>query len=187
MYADAYLAQTDGAYSAACGRRVPSRQKPQAPSMTSGLLRRTGSRPCSRPAGSLSILFFGGVRGGGLPGGGEPSALRWMAAKAEFPCGLPGGGGHQRCAGWLRGLNFLVVCWEVVSHQWCGGWLQGLSFLVICREGVWHRRCGGCSGGLAVFVEGFLLTFAGGVVILKIHIWEHSGPFGYLIPIWLVV
>lgn len=40
---------------------------------------------------------------------------------------------------------------------------------------------------LAVFVEGFFLTFAGGVVILKIHIWEHSGPFGYLIPIWLVV
>ena len=40
---------------------------------------------------------------------------------------------------------------------------------------------------LAVFVEGFLLTFAGGVVILKVHIWEHSGPFGYLIPIWLVV
>ena len=94
---------------------------------------------------------------------------------------------HQRCAGWLQGLSFLVVCWEVVSHQWCGGWLQGLSFLVICREGVWHRRCGGCSGGLAVFVEGFLLTFAGGVVILKVHIWEHSGPFGYLIPIWLVV
>ena len=165
MYADAYLAQTDGAYSAACGRRVPSRQKPQAPSMTSGLLRRTGSRPCSRPAGSLSVLFFGGVRCGGLTGGGS----------------------HQRCAGWLQGLSFLVVCWEVVSHQWCGGWLQGLSFLVICREGVWHRRCGGCSGGLAVFVEGFLLTFAGGVVILKVHIWEHSGPFGYLIPIWLVV
>lgn len=40
---------------------------------------------------------------------------------------------------------------------------------------------------LAVFVEGFLLTFDGGVVILKIHIWEHSGLFGYLIPIWLVV
>ena len=92
MYADAYLAQTDGAYSAACGRRVPSHQKPQAPSMTSGLLRRTGARPCSRPAGSLSVLFFWGVRGGGLPEGDEPSALRWMAAKAEFPCGLPGGG-----------------------------------------------------------------------------------------------
>ena len=70
MYADAYLAQTDGAYSAACGRRVPSRQKPQALSMTSGLLRRTGSRPCSRPAGSLSVLVFGGVRCGGVPGGG---------------------------------------------------------------------------------------------------------------------
>ena len=40
---------------------------------------------------------------------------------------------------------------------------------------------------LAVFVEGFLLTFVGGVVILKVHIWEHSGTFGYLIPIWLVV
>jgi len=117
MYADAYLAQTDGAYSAACGRRVPSRQKPQAPSMTSGLLRRTGSRPCSRPAGSLSVLVFGGVRCGGLTGG-------W--------------------------------------------WIQ------------WNEV-------LAVFVEGFLLTFDGGVVILKVHIWEHSGPFGYLIPIWLVV
>ena len=150
MYADAYLAQTDGAYSAACGRRVPSRQKPQAPSMTSGLLRRTGSRPCSRPAGSLSVLFFGGVRCGGLPEGSEPSALCWMAAKAEFPCGLPGGG--------------------VASALW---WMQWDVVLV-----VW---------GLAVFVEGFLLTFVGGVVILKVHIWEHSGPFGYLIPIWLVV
>ncbi len=28
----------------------------------------------------------------GLTGGGGPSALRWMAAGAEFPCGLPGGG-----------------------------------------------------------------------------------------------
>ena len=34
--------------------------------MTSGLLRRTGSRPCSRPAGSLSVLVFGGVRGLGI-------------------------------------------------------------------------------------------------------------------------
>ena len=61
MYADAYLAQTDGAYSAACGRRVPSRQKPQALSMTSGLLRRTGSRPCSRPSGSPSCALVVGV------------------------------------------------------------------------------------------------------------------------------
>ena len=51
-----------------------------------------GSRPCSRPAGSLSVLVFGGVRCGGLPGGGGPSALRWMAAGAEFPCDVPGGG-----------------------------------------------------------------------------------------------
>ena len=47
--------------------------------------------------------------------------------------------------------------------------------------------CGIGGVGMAVFVEGVLLTFAGGMVILKVHIWEHSGPFGYLIPIWLVV
>ena len=28
---------------------------------------------------------------------------------------------------------------------------------------------------LAVFVEGFLLTFVGGVVILKVHIWNILG------------
>ena len=76
----------------------------------------------------------------------------------------------------------MVVCREGVSHQRCAGWLQGLSFLVMCREVVWWMQW-----VLAVFVEGFLLTFDGGVVILKVHIWEHSGPFGYLIPIWLVV
>ena len=27
----------------------------------------------------------------GLTEGGGPSALRWMAARAEFPCGLTGG------------------------------------------------------------------------------------------------
>ena len=128
MYADAYLAQTDGAYSAACGRRVPSRQVPQAPSMTSGLLRRTGSRPCSRPAGSLSVLVFGGVRCGGLPGGGGPSALRWMAAGAEFPCGVLGGCGLSALRWMVAGLSFLVVCREgmgigaVVDALWgeCG-------------------------------------------------------------------
>ena len=124
MYADAYLAQTDGAYSAACGRRVPSRQKPQALSMTSGLLRRTGSRPCSRPAGSLSVLVFGGVRCGGLPGGGGPSALRWMAAGAEFPCGVLGGCG-------LSALRWMVA---------------GAEFPCGVPGGEGHRRCGGCSG-----------------------------------------
>ena len=29
----------------------------------------------------------------------------------------------------------MVVCREVVGHQRCAGWLQGLSFLVVCREG----------------------------------------------------
>jgi len=35
---------------------------------------------------------FWGVRCGGLPGKGEPSALRWMAAGAEFLCGVLGDG-----------------------------------------------------------------------------------------------
>ena len=33
MYADAYLAQTDGPYPTACGRRVPLREPPQTLSM----------------------------------------------------------------------------------------------------------------------------------------------------------
>ena len=48
-------------------------------------------RTVSRPAGSLSVLFFGGVRCGGLPGGGGPSALRWMVAGVEFSCDVLGG------------------------------------------------------------------------------------------------
>ena len=99
-----------------------------------------------------------------------------------------------------------MVCRKGVSHQRCAGWLQRLSFLVVFREGMgigaaldvlWGELASALwwmqwdvvlvVWGLAVFVEGFLLTFAGGVVILKVHIWEHSGPFGYLIPIWLVV
>ena len=81
--------------------------------MTSGLLRRTGSRPCSRPAGSLSVLVLG----------------------CEGVVVCREGVGYQRCAGWLQGLSFLVVCWEGVGYQRCAGWLQGLSFLVVCREG----------------------------------------------------
>ena len=91
-------------------------------------------------------------------------------------------GGRDERTGCQRG-GCMVVPGAVVSPAVCPFCFFG---------GV---RCGGLTGGwwiqwnevLAVFVEGFLLTFAGGVVILKIHIWEHSGPFGYLIPIWLVV
>ena len=45
---------------------------------------------------------------------------------------------------------------RVVGHQRCAGWLQGLSFLVMCREVVWHRRCVGCGWGefFAVCREG---------------------------------
>ena len=59
MYADAYLAQTDGAYSAAGGRRVPSRQEPQALSMTSGLLRRTGPDHAAVPLADCPFCVLG--------------------------------------------------------------------------------------------------------------------------------
>ena len=141
MYADAYLAQTDGAYSAACGRRVPSRQVPQAPSMTSGLLRRTGSRPCSRPAGSLSVLVFGGVRCGGLTRGCEPSALRWMAAGAEFPCGVPGGGGASALR-WMR-------CGGVWNRR-CAGCIVGECGIGVVVDALW----GECEIGVVVDAVG---------------------------------
>ena len=117
-----------------------------------------------------------------MPGGGEPSALRWMAAGAEFPCGVPGG-----CvASALRWMRCGGV-WD----WWCGGCVVGECGIGGVVDALWGRGVESAlwwiQWVLAVFVEGFLLTFVGGVVILKIHIWEHSGPFGYLIPIWLVV
>ena len=43
--------------------------------------------------------------------------------------------GHQRCAGWLQGLSFLVMCREVVGHRRCVGCGWG-EFFAICREGI---------------------------------------------------
>ena len=95
--------------------------------MTSGLLRRTGSRPCSRLAGSLSVLFFGGVRCGGLSGGGEPSALRWMAAGAEFPFG----------GGVVRGLGIEAV----LDRVWCFcvifKFIFGVFWIIIMEKDGW--------------------------------------------------
>ena len=71
----------------------------------------------------------------GVLGDGVASALWWMAAGAEFPCGVPGGCGHRRCGGWLQGLSFLVMCWEVVWHRRCVGCGWG-EFFAICREGI---------------------------------------------------
>lgn len=56
-----------------------------------------------------------------MPGGGGLSALRWMAAGAEFPCGVLGDG----VASALR--------WDV----------GGVSFLGFCREGIGDRGCFG--------------------------------------------
>ena len=66
--------------------------------------------------------------------------FRWQSVRSVFwECEVWWSDGrgvsHQRCAGWLQGLSFLVVCWEGVGYQRCAGWLQGLSFLVVRREG----------------------------------------------------
>lgn len=86
------------------------------------------------PGGSF---FVWGRDGGGT--NGQPS--RWQSVRSGFwECEVWWSDGrvvgHQRCAGWLQGLSFLVVCWEGVGYQRCVGWLQGLSFLVVSREGV---------------------------------------------------
>ena len=47
--------------------------------------------------------------------------------------------GHQRCAGWLQGLSFLVMCWEVVWHRRCVGCGWG-EFFAICCEGIGGER-----------------------------------------------
>ena len=52
-----------------------------------------------------------------------------------------------------------MVCREVVGHQRCAGWLQGLSFLVVCREGrgigaVVDALWGECGIGAVVDVVG---------------------------------
>ena len=114
MYADAYLAQTDGAYSAACGRRVPSSEAPGA--KYDQRLTPTHRVPTMQPSRWQSVRS-----------GFWECEVWWSDGRVV---------GHQRCAGWLQGLSFLVVCWEGVGYQRCVGWLQGLSFLVVSREGV---------------------------------------------------
>ena len=76
-------------------------------------------------SGAAVRSVFGGVRCGGLPGGGGPSALRWMAAGAEFPCGVPGGEGHRRCGGCVVGG---------VWHRRCGG-CSGMRFWRFLSKG----------------------------------------------------
>ena len=72
----------------------------------------------------------------GLTGGGGPSALRWMAAKAEFPCGLMG-------RGWAEALRCrLGVCRIVV--EFLDGFcvifslvygMVGISYKIFCLYG----------------------------------------------------
>ncbi len=69
--------------------------------------------------------------------GGEPSALRWMAAGAEFPCGVLGGCGLSALRWMVAGAEFPCGVPGGDGHRRCGGCVVG---------GVWHRRCGGCSG-----------------------------------------
>ena len=65
----------------------------------------------------MSEGFFWVVWGlSGLTEGGGPSALRWMAARAEFPCGLTGG----ECG--------IGAALDACGWDWCcgGGFVEGL-------------------------------------------------------------
>ena len=132
------------------------------------------------PGGSF-FVWVGGMNGG---------------RDERTDCQRDGGQGWGRFGGLRRGPPPLSAGGGVGGAGGRGGvslWGAGRGV----ASALWWMRCGGSVASalwwmqwnevLAVFVEGFLLTFAGGVVILKVHIWEHSGPFGYLIPIWLVV
>ena len=160
MYADAYLAQTDGPYPAACGRRVPLREPPQTLSMDQGSLQSTRTS-----AANLTLCGHGGRARVVWRELDEPSALRWMAGrKGWVSCGLkvrdePSSlrwmagrkgwvscGSHRRCAGWLgERLSFLWWRWWL-GHRRCVGWLIGVWRFC---ERVWQ---------VGVFMVGYTLA-----------------------------
>lgn len=51
--------------------------------------------------------------------------------------------GHQRCAGWLQGLSFLVMCWEVGGGIGAALDVGGVSFLRFVVRGLGDRGCFG--------------------------------------------
>ena len=54
-----------------------------------------------------------------MEGGTTMQPPRWQSVRSVF---------------W--GCEGVVVCRKGMSHQRCAGWLQRLSFLVVCREGM---------------------------------------------------
>ena len=71
-----------------------------------------------------------------MPEGDEPSALRWMAAKAEFPCGLPGGVSFF-LGGVVRGLGIEAV----LDRVWCFcvifKFIFGVFWIIIMEKDGW--------------------------------------------------
>lgn len=54
-------------------------------------------------------------------GRGEPSALRWMAAGAEFSCGVLGDGVASALRWMWVGVSFFAVCREGIGDRGCFG------------------------------------------------------------------
>ena len=80
----------------------------------------------------------------------------------------------------------MVVCREGVSHQRCAGWLQGLSFLVMCREVVWHRRCAGCGWG-EFFLGGGVVRGLGIEAVLD-RVWCFCVIFKFIFGVfWIII
>ena len=77
------------------------------------------------------------------------------------------------------------VCREGVGYQRCAGWLQGLSFLVVCWEMVWHRRCAGCGWG-EFFLGGVVRGL--GIEAVLDRVWCFCVIFKFIFGVfWIII
>ena len=83
--------------------------------------------------------------------------------------------------GWR--IEWIPGSW--MSHQRCAGWLQRLSFLVVCREVVWHRRCAGCGWG-EFFLGGVVRGL--GIEAVLDRVWCFCVIFKFIFGVfWIII
>ena len=87
------------------------------------------------------------------------------------------------------GCEGVVVCREVVGHQRCAGWLQGLSFLVVCWMVAGVEFPCGLSGGCVASALGWMQWGIGGFcrrVFVDFCWWGGYTEGTYLGTFWAV-
>ena len=107
-----------------------------------------------------------------MPEGDEPSALRWMAATAEFPGGLPGGG----VAPALRWMGVGLVIWgggvvrglgieAVLDRVWCFcvifKFIFGVFWIIIIEKDGWPDWLPDCLIDWLIDIRSFGDCFVG--------------------------